>query len=108
MNMNEAQLQEIFSDKEFVLSLFDLETSEDVKSSLAAKGLELTVDEIEVIKGQLLKGDGTSLSDCDLEDVAGGFAITAGMLTVIGIVSTCISAGAGGAVFVDKVTNRRW
>ena len=39
--MDDQQIQELFSDKEFVDSLLGLETPEEVQETLAEKGLDL-------------------------------------------------------------------
>ena len=51
--MDDQQIQELFSDKEFVDSLLGLETPEEVQETLAEKGLDLTLDEIITIKTSL-------------------------------------------------------
>ena len=51
--MNEEQLKKLFSDDAFVASILEMETAEEVQKSLADKGLELSLDEIAIIKNTL-------------------------------------------------------
>ena len=44
--MNMEKMKEVFSDEEFVKSLFELETPEEVQAALKEKEIELSTDEI--------------------------------------------------------------
>ncbi len=70
--MDDQQIQELFSDKEFVDSLLGRETPEAVQETLAEKGLDLTLDEIITIKTSLENDQIGELSEKDLLCVAGG------------------------------------
>ncbi len=102
--MNEQKIKEVFSDAAFVEALMNMESAEDVQSAIAEKGIELSVADIEALRVQL-SGEGEELSEDALENVAGGFAITA---TVVSAIAGCISAAAGLTSMVHNVTNRRW
>ena len=45
--MNEKDFREVFSDKEFVSNLLQLETGERVRKALAEKGIVLSADELD-------------------------------------------------------------
>ena len=104
--MNEEQLKKLFSDDAFVASILEMETAEEVQKSLADKGLELSLDEIAIIKNTL-NSEETELSEDDLKAISGGVAITS---VICGIISG--SAAVSGAFTLGKAvhswTNRRW
>ncbi len=100
LNMvNEQKIKEIFSDEVFVESLANMETAEDVQATLAEKGIELTVADINALRVQLSNGE-EELSEEDLENVSGGVAIAL-------LFSICGALFATGTL-VNNVTNRRW
>ena len=101
--MNELKIKEIFSDQTFVESLMEMENAEDVQAAIADKGIELTLNDIEALRTQL-SNTSEELSEDDLENVAGGFAISA---TVIAIGSCCAATFSVGSM-VNNLTNRRW
>lgn len=103
--MKEALIKEVFSDKEFVESLLGLETPEEVQAALKAKDLDLSIEEIESIQKALTAQESNELSEEEMENVAGGFAITAGIVSAIAGV---VSATAGTGSFVHKLTRGRW
>lgn len=104
-----AQLQaKIEADKGLVEKLFSLENAQDVQSLLKKQGLDFSLEEIDVLRETLAKalaksGDG-ELSDEDLEDVAGGIAITA-IVAIIGAIAGAVTAA--GAV-TDQAVRSRW
>lgn len=104
--MNEEQLKKLFSDDAFMASILEMETAEEVQKSLADKGLELSLDEIAIIKNTL-NSEETELSEDDLKAISGGVAITS---VICGIIIG--SAAASGAFTLGKAvhswTNRRW
>ncbi len=61
--MNEQLIQELFFNDAFISSLIELETAEDVQKTLADKGVELTVDEIKILKVALVDNDGELTED---------------------------------------------
>lgn len=72
--MNEEQVKELFSDEAFVASILEMETSEEVQKAFSDRGLDLSLDEIEIIKNSL-SNEETELSEDDLETVTGGIRI---------------------------------
>jgi len=105
--MNDEQIKELFSDEVFVNSLFELDEPEDVQKALAAKGLNLSLEEISVIRNSLQNENTDELSEDELESVSGGVAVTA----VVGAIIIAVSAVAGAGALAKKVTqwtNRRW
>ena len=42
--MDEKLVKEVFSDKEFVMSLLKLDTPEEVQAALKEKGIDLTIE----------------------------------------------------------------
>jgi predicted ribosomally synthesized peptide with nif11-like leader len=103
-----AKLKEIFSEKEFVEKVLAMETAEDVQAAVKEKGVELSFDEIEAIRKDIAnsveKGDSEEVSDDELEQVAGGVAITTivcGLIIGGGVV-------AGGATLINEAFRRRW
>lgn len=103
--MNEALIKEVFSDKDFVESLLGLETAEEVQAALKGKNLDLSIEDIEGIQKALTAQENNELSEEEMENVAGGFAITAGVVSAI---AGIVSATAGTGSFVHKVSRGRW
>ena len=77
--MNKKDFREVFSDKEFVSNLLQLETGERVRKALAEKGIVLSADEldkfaevmIESIK-KINEDVKSEKTDSDIENVSGG------------------------------------
>jgi predicted ribosomally synthesized peptide with nif11-like leader len=108
MEQKLAQLQaKLEADNSLVEKLFALETPEEVQSFLKDQGLDFSLEEINTVREALVKnlekGEG-ELSDADLENVAGGVAVTA----VIGAVCAIAGAIFGAGNFVNNVTRGRW
>lgn len=78
-----TKIQEVFSNEEFVMSLLEMETAEEVQAAVDAQGIELTLEEINEIRNHIM---GTLTLD-DLDNVAGGRASfeerVAGTLAII-------------------------
>lgn len=132
--LSKEKIEEIFSDKEFVNNLIQIEDPQQVQEVLKEKGLDLTIEEIQYV-GDLVsrainneltdqekkmfetyeKGD-TELSDDELESVSGGIIITLSVtlfhiLTVSALVSAGLigtSALAFGAAKTHQATRGRW
>jgi hypothetical protein len=77
--MDQAKVKEIFSDEVFVTSLLKLETPEEAQKALKAKGVEMSLDEIKTLGAALEKAakNGGTLSEAELEKVAGGVLLPA-------------------------------
>lgn len=105
----EKKLKEIFSDQAFVDKLVEMESAEAVRDALQEEGVEYSVEEIEMIREQLIQKSesGDELKKDQLKEVAGGVAVAA----VIFGVAAAVGAIAGSARCVDtctKVHGRRW
>ena len=103
--MNEQRIKEIFSDEMFVKNLLSMETAEDVQAALKEKGLELSVQDIHKIRDTLMSVSSIDeLSEADLEEVAGGIAISTVLGLIFGGLSTLFTAASS----THNITNRRW
>ena len=102
--MNEALIKDIFSDEVFVNSLLECETAEEVKTALKEKNLDLSIDDILCLQKMLAAKASEELQEDELENVAGGFAISATVMAILGVCGATASVGG----FVNTVTNRRW
>lgn len=100
--MNEAKIKEVFSDEAFVKSLVQMDTAEDVQKAVSEKGIDLSIEEINIIQSSLESGE--ELNEDQLENVAGGIAITAICALIGAITGAVIGVGNG----VDRWTSRRW
>lgn len=85
--MDNQKIRDVFSDEQFVVALLELDTAEEVQSTLKEKGLEFTLDEIDQIKNQLTSSSADTLSEADLDNVAGGSAIA----TTCAVISCAIA-----------------
>ena len=106
--MNEERIKEIFSDEAFVKELLSLDAAEDIQALLNTKGIELDLDQIEKAKEIVAKklaiiAAGEELGDDDLDDVSGGFAVTA-----LGVASAIITVVGIAANVVITKTDGRW
>ena len=126
--MNVVKMKEIFSDEQFVKSLFEMETAAAVQAALKEHGIDLTEQEILSIQNMLSKVEsgeisaeqmdllakktmGGELSDESLEQIAGGFVITATVAIVTKVVCLTVMAAVGvGAGFGigQYMNDRRW
>lgn len=92
-----------FADKEFVAALERITTAEEAQKAFAAKGIEMTLDEVQQIGNLMAQQD--ELGEDDLDSVAGGFAITTGYAVIIGGVAVCLAA-AGVKILWGKLTGK--
>lgn len=103
--MNEALIKEVFSDREFVESLLELETAEEVQAALKEKNLDLSVEDIENIQKALITQESSELSEEEMENVAGGFAITA---VAVSAIAGVVGATAGTGTFIHNISKGKW
>lgn len=100
----EQKLAELFQNEQFKKEANELKTAEELQRLFASYGLELSLDEVyslcEKIALNMEKGE---LSEDELENVSGGFAITAG---VVALGVGCIGALALGIYNGYKKTKR--
>lgn len=109
MEQKLAQLQaKIEADKSLAEKLLSQENPQDVQSLLKEQGLDFSIEEIDMLRTALVKAleknTGDELSDEDLENVAGGIAITA-VVALIGAIAGAVSVA--GAV-TDQAVRSRW
>lgn len=77
--MNEKEFREVFSDKEFVSNLLQLETGERVRKALADKGIVLSPDELDKFAEVMIESIKkinldvkSEKTDSDIENASGG------------------------------------
>jgi lactobin A/cerein 7B family class IIb bacteriocin len=101
--MNEAHVKELFENQEFVQSIMELETPEEVQEALAKENVDISLEEVQQIYNLLINheaGD-RELTAEELESVNGGFVLA----LVIGIIimaATMVTTG------VMEERRRRW
>jgi len=111
--MNKERIKEIFSDKEFVTELINLEAAEDIQAWLKTKDIELDLDQIEKGKkivaeklAQFVAGEDVfddEIGDEELDNVSGGaIALTFVIVQAI-VVGVCT-----GVQEVHELTRGRW
>ena len=119
--MNAEKIKKVFSDEEFVTSLFELETPEEVQEALEEKEINLSTEEICQMRdfiihyqdGELTeeeqkvlelaqKSMDGELSEEELENVSGGSLVIAGLVAGIAACWTWIAA-----ICVDETMKRR-
>ena len=119
--MNAEKIKKVFSDEEFVTSLFELETPEEVQEALEEKEINLSTEEICQMRdfiihyqdGELTeeeqkvlelaqKSMDGELSEEELEKVSGGSLVIAGLVAGIAACWTWIAA-----ICVDETMKRR-
>ncbi len=116
--MNLERMKELLADEAFVKGLLALETAQEVQEALSQKGVELTVEDIELIADFLNRyqaGELTGkeekaikaaqsfkdgeLSDEELEEVAGGCG---------GLIMAILIAIVSGVTITQCITEGRW
>lgn len=107
--MDEANVQEVFADEEFVKKLFELETPEEVQAALREKDITLSTQEIIKVRDLLLKRTETEaeLSDEELADVTGGLLteILVAVSVALGLFAAA-AAGTGIAIASTHIATR--
>ena len=117
--MNQNHIKEVFSDEVFVKSLLELETPAEVQAALKGKGIDMSESEIISLRDEIVKqaqkiSEGGELSADQLDDVAGGAFVIAGVLVattaVAGIIAAVgISASTGLGIGLGVlIGSRRW
>ncbi|WP_455500621.1 hypothetical protein [Gemmiger sp.] len=90
--MDQAKLQEVFSDKAYVESIAKL-SAEDAAKSLREKGVDVTADDLMQVRDFLMKhkeeAQNGELSEDSLAEVAGGSAGAVACLAIASFLLTC-------------------
>lgn len=98
--------QKLEADKSLAEKIFNLETAAEVQSLLKTQGLEFSLEEINSLKGALVKSAQKSeLSEEELEEVAGGIIVTTSVAATTFAVLGGTSSAAG---LVHTITRSRW
>lgn len=110
MNTNDKIL-EVLSDKSFFDSNADLADPNEIILAIQERVPEASTDEIDAVLTMISEAanrDSNELQEDDLEEVAGGFAITLTVTTVLTIIGASASAGAavGAAIWYWKNRKR--
>lgn len=72
----ETKIEKLLEDKEYVLSLSQMQTSEDIQASLEGNGIEISSEDINTVKELIQKVLEKDIKDEDLEKVSGGLVNT--------------------------------
>lgn len=102
--MDKHQIMEIMRDEDFVNEILDMQTTEEVKEAFAEKGLELSLEEIDIISqiiNKMVDKNTTELSDEDLEEISGGSSAVAAPAHSSPAVDL-IATGIAGKIICDK------
>jgi lactobin A/cerein 7B family class IIb bacteriocin len=96
--MNEAHIKELFENQEFVQSIMELETPEEVQAALAKEDLDISLEEVQQIYNILANhvvGD-QELTEEELESVNGGMiiAMILGFIAFVAFGATAITMDA--------------
>lgn len=119
MEQKFATLQaKIEADNSLVEKLFALQSANEVQDFLKAQGMDFSMEEINILRDGIVKfvekrSANGELSDADLEDVAGGFAITAAGVTAAAVLITAIGGvalglGTLGIAGAESYIRNRW
>ena len=106
--MNEQKIKEVFSDEQFVKSLLEMDSVQEVQAALHEKGLDLSEEELNATREVMIKvaeAGATELPDEELEGVAGGLLPVAIPLAVL---AGCFTATGAVAGVVESIRRWRW
>ena len=75
------KVMEIFGNEQFKAAVANVTTPEDMQKLIAEYGLELTVDEVIELCGQIVKAmnSGDEIGEDELDNVAGGVVVILGV-----------------------------
>ena len=79
--MDKHQIMEVMRDEDFVNEILDMQTTEEVKEAFEKKGIEISLEEFDIISqiiSKMVDKNTTELSDDDLEEVSGGTFVSGG------------------------------
>ena len=94
MDTRTEKINELIKNEAFAEEIKDVETAEGLQAAFKAHGVELTLAEVEAICIRIAveTGNVEELSENDLEDVAGGFAVTS-ILVGLACIGVCYGVG---------------
>lgn len=79
--MDKHQIMEVMRDEDFVNEILDMQTTEEVKEAFEKKGIEISLEEFDIISqiiNKMVDRNTTELSDDDLEEISGGTFVSGG------------------------------
>lgn len=95
-----TKLIEILESEQFQKEVVAVTTPEDMQQLIAAHGVELTVDEVMELCGQIVRTmNGDEITEAELDNVAGGvviLGITIGTAKLVALGVGCVGAAALG------------
>ena len=103
--MDKHQIMEVMRDEDFVNQILDMQTTEEVKEAFAEKGLELSLEEIDIISqiiNKMVDKNTTELSDEDLEEISGGASVSSAHSVNSPSAVNLIATGVAGKIICDK------
>lgn len=91
--MNE-KLMELFQNKEFLNKIVACDTVDEVLGVIEAEGVETTKEEFDALMDNVarVRNSTGELGEEELENVSGGFAITAAGVALFGALVTAVSS----------------
>ena len=105
--INVNHVKEVFSDEAFVKELLAMESPEEAQAALKAKGVEISIEELEGINVMLVAklSESGELSLDDLDNAAGGVVTAAviGGVALLGLLGVL-----GGSMVIAGAVTRRW
>lgn len=92
-NFNTEKLTAVLENKEFVTSLQDLQTPEEIQQAFATQGMEFTVEDIkELGEAMAAQSETGELEEDALDQVAGGIVITSATIWAAAKVTFAVGA----------------
>lgn len=93
--MDKHQIMEVMRDEDFVNEILDMQTTEEVRDAFAEKGIEISLEEFDIISqiiSKMVDRNTTELSDDDLEEISGGSLVSGGKKVFKDVASSFSSA----------------
>ena len=97
---NKEKLQQLMQDEKFLKEILNLETIEEVQDAFKKKDVDISTDDLEQIRELIIKSidNDYELSEEELEEICGGFAITGTLLLIAKAILMGILSAAGTAL----------
>lgn len=93
--MDKHQIMEVMRDEDFVNEILDMQTTEEVREAFAEKGIEISLEEFDIISqiiSKMVDKNTTELSDDDLEEISGGSLVSGGKEVLENIAESFLKA----------------